>query len=112
MTIDVNLFYPMLFLLILFAGYGIYHIILTILANKNSQDTTTKFQLMYNKSSDTQKELQLDVTDKLSKIADNVIRLPYTNKEAQETHQINKEIKDIKLTIEKIKAKISILENK
>ena len=57
---------------------------------------------MFEKSADNQKELQIDATDKIVHLADNVVKLDYTAAEAKETHTINKKIKELEDRISKL----------
>ena len=97
-VVKIHLFYPIIIIFLLLLGGLIYHIILALFA----KDSTTKMQFMFEKSTDNQKELQLDATDKIIRLADNVVKLDYTKAEAKEMHEINKKIKNIEERLEKL----------
>jgi chemotaxis response regulator CheB len=116
-------FYLLIFVLLVLISFFAYQVIMLHINNKNSQDTTHKLQLMYEKSTDsnvimfnkattTQKEIQLDTTEKMKKMTDNIINLPYTNIEAKETHEINVTLDEIKKSIKEIKKRLDLLEKK
>jgi chemotaxis response regulator CheB len=116
-------FYLLVFVLLVLISFFAYQVIMLHINNKNSQDTTHKLQLMYEKSTDsnvimfnkattTQKEIQLDTTEKMKKMTDNIINLPYTNIEAKETHEINVTLDEIKKSIKEIKKRLDLLEKK
>ena len=80
-TIQIHLFYPLLFFTLVFLGTLI---TIAIVKYKDSN----LFQNIFAKSSDNAKEVTIDTTSKMKDMHDNVIQVPYTDKQEKELHNI------------------------
>ena len=84
----INLFYPMLFIviIILIVTIGI------IIRGKNSDNKDT---FIFAKSSDNAKEITLDVNDKFSKAHTEVVKIKWDKVHEEEIHRMEEMIKEI-----------------
>lgn len=105
-TLTINLFYPLLFTVIVV-------LIITIGIVLVKYKDGSLFQNIFYKSSDNAKEITIDTTDKLSKAHTEIVEVKWDKAHEKEMHAIEKDIKDLnnkfETTLREINHKMDIL---
>lgn len=100
--INFNLFYPMLFTVLIV-------LIIAVCSVIKSRNGNMTFKDMFCKSSDNAKEITLDTTSKMADMHNNIVKLDFTNIHEKELDQLEKGLKKLKENVEDLNEKVNEL---
>lgn len=101
-TVQIHMFYPLLFLTTM-----VFFVVIMIILIKIKDNRL--FINVFNKSNDNAKEVTLDVNDKFSKAHTEVVSIKWDEAHEREMHAINDKVKTIEESLNEINEKLDIL---